>query len=148
MQSYTTDLVPLIAPCLGGSAAAHDLAGIICQFRGYTCENRAFMQFRACFMTRVFKAQASGASGVTLYHSSYRLPSPELEDRFRQLRFIQTYVLWLMVDFENLGYIVEPFEDGPGFNCICKVRWEQSCCGMFGLAHSDQSDGSDYEFSD
>ena len=136
MQSYTTDLVPLIAPCLGGSAAAHDLAGIICQFRGYTCENRAFMQFRARFMNRVFKAQANGCSGVTLFHSlyvrSYRGAAP------------LTFALWLMVDFENLGYIVDPCEDGPGFNCICTVRWEQSCWGMF-MLEPPKNDESDYE---
>jgi hypothetical protein len=35
MGSYTTDLIPVISPFLGNDTASLDLAGIICQFRGY-----------------------------------------------------------------------------------------------------------------
>ena len=99
MSSYKTDLVPVIAPFLGNDSAALTLAGIVCQFRGYTCLDTLYMRFRAIYMTRVFQTQALGFGGVDLFTDEFTSvlnQSPH-----------ESYANWLMVDLENLGYNIE-----------------------------------------
>ena len=134
-MSYITDLVPTVAHFLGNDTAAQDIACIICQFRGYTCRDRDFMQWRAVYLTRVFRAQAEGCSSVWLYHDM-------IPRGLNAISGNQTYVNWLVVDLQNMGYAVRPYELGAGFNGICFVSWEESTCGTFCLYESD-SDSED-----
>jgi hypothetical protein len=131
MSSYTTDLVPIISPFLGNDTASRNLAGIICQFRGYTCENTKYLKFRAIYMTRVFQTQALGYGGVDLFKYDFDgAPHP-------------TFANWLLVDLQNLGYDVTPFGRKQGEfyrGWLMTVEWEESEPFMLPKEESDSDD--------
>ena len=117
-MSYNTNLVPMLAPFLGDDEAANDLAGIICQFRGYTCGNKMFMQFRARALTRVFQAQAAGCGGVGLWPDN---------------GYNETFANWIAMDLSNLGYeVIHHKKNVLAYYIV--VMWERSAWGSFSLS--------------
>ena len=90
------DLVRVLEPFFGGDTQARDVSGIICQFSGYMCGNKAYMRFRAGALTRVFGAQSVGCHAAHLWATAITDP------------FNEAFANWLTTDLMFLGYAVEP----------------------------------------
>ena len=125
------DLVRVLEPFFGGDTQARDVAGIICQFSGYLCGNKAYMRFRAHAMKSVFSAQAVGC------HASH-LTTTEFTAQFNE-----AFANWLTTDLMFLGYAVEPLyrqARGHGIKPLYGyaetfmiVSWERRTRGLFYL---------------
>ena len=132
------DLVRVLEPFFGGDTQARNMAGIVCQFSGYMCGDKGYMQFRAGIMTLVFRAQAIGSEGVQIYLTE--LPRPILIDN-------EAYMNWITTDLTYLGYDVNPlflhslhnnilFGRGP----FLRVNFESRTWEMFPLPKPEDQD--------
>ena len=127
------DLVRVLEPFFGGDTQAKDMAGIVCQFSGYMCGNKAYMRFRANALTHVFRAQAVGCRTAHLYSTALIYP------------FNEAHANWLTTDLMYLGYAVDPLyrhvprhrhEEAYRYTeTFMIVTWESRASGMFTLQY-------------
>ena len=121
------DLVRVLEPFFGGDTQARDVAGIICQFSGYMCGNKAYMRFRARQMARVFRAQSVGCHTAHLFSREGIYP------------FNEAFANWLSTDLMFLGYAVEQVPRDllattyPDPETFMLVTWERRTRGLFYL---------------
>ena len=92
-----TDLVRVLEPFFGDDTQARIIGGIICQFSGYMCGDKGYMQFRAGVMTLVFRAQAIGAEGTQIYLTELPMAHQTIN---------RSYMNWITSDLTFLGYHV------------------------------------------
>ena len=130
-----TDLVRVLEPFFGEDTQARIIGGIICQFSGYMCGDKGYMQFRAGVMTLIFRAQAIGAEGTQIYLTE--LPMPIQINN-------EAYMNWITAHQTYLGYDVNPmFLHNKilfGFGPFIEVKFERRTWGMFGLPKPEDQD--------
>ena len=130
-----TDLVRVLEPFFGGDTQPRIIGGIICQFSGYMCGDKGYMQFRAGVMTLVFRAQAIGSEGVQIYLTE--LPMPIQINN-------EAYMNWITADLTYLGYDVFTHvpaqQDLHGFGPFIQVDFESRTWEMFPLPKPEDQD--------
>ena len=129
------DLVRVLEPFFGGDTQARIIGGIICQFSGYMCGDKGYMQFRAGVMTLIFRAQAIGAEGTQIYLTELPMPIQINNEAFMN---------WITADLTYLGYHVNPmFLHNKilfGYGPFIEVKFERRTWGMFGLPKPEDND--------